>query len=149
MLLEDYSTAVYWRIAAIFFALAALFSAGIILWYSIFRENPNMPDETDSLEKLRFEQELSREKHNLLSEVVTSFKNFPPIGFDSTTSTIEEESPTIQKPPSIHKRKPNFFQRLCHLIFSSGPPKISNRTKICKSETITFEQPLCKYFIFS
>jgi len=66
MLLEDYSTAISWRIAAIFFSVASLFSMGVVLWFLVFRENPNLPDETDSTEQLRFTTETEKEKHNLL-----------------------------------------------------------------------------------
>ena len=65
MLIDDYGSAIMWRLLAIFFTIAALFSLAVVAWFLIFRENPDMPDETDSIEKHRFLDEQKREKHNL------------------------------------------------------------------------------------
>lgn len=129
MFLEDYSTAISWRIAAIFFSMASIFSACIVVWFLIFRENPNMPDETDSDEQLRFTTETEKEKHNLLSEIVGAFKNFPNIGLDYT---YDEES----------QIKQNFFQRLCYVMFGSMNYKDSNpRDSNKPSQTTVNSQP--------
>lgn len=132
MILEDYSTAIYWRIAAIFFAIAALFSAGTILWYLIFRENPNMPDETDSSERLRFEEELRKEKHNLISEIVGAFRNIPSIGFNNNCDKQNEIS---------------FWQRFCLLMGSSSSKNAKTRIPKCESQIVNFKQPLSNFTI--
>lgn len=84
-MIPDSSAAVYWRIYAILATLTSLFSAAAVLWYLVFRDNPNQPDETDSKEKLRFIDELHQRKHNLLSEIITAFRNMPPLIEDRAT----------------------------------------------------------------
>ena len=107
MLMEGYTSSVFWRISAIFAVIAALFSVGVVLWYLIFRDNPNMPDETDPEEIDRFHTEIDREKHNLFSEIVAQFKNFP-----SMNASLK--SKMNQKPNG-----PNFFHRLAYLAFGT------------------------------
>ena len=104
MLIDDYSNAIYWRIAAIFSTIAALFSVAIVLWYLIYRQNPNTPDETDSKEKLRFfKTPKINMKHNLLSEIIDSFKSFPLKILKSTSSRSHQ----------------NFLQRFAYFLFGS------------------------------
>ena len=130
MLLEDYTTAIFWRIASIFFTVSSIFSVGVIIWYLIYRENPNMPDETDSDEKLRFNSDFNKEKHNLLTEIIGSFKNFPSIGFKSDPTKVNN----------------NFIHRLCYLLFGSmnqdekiNDMKIESEEKIITNETSIFQ----------
>lgn len=110
MLIEDFSNAIYWRIAAIFSTIAALFSVAVVLWFLIFRDNPDLPDDTDSLEKYRFVNDFDKEKHNLLSEIIIALKNMTL--FNYSTKNSESES-------SVNDKSPNFFQRLGYLLF--GP----------------------------
>lgn len=130
MLLEDYTTAIFWRIASIFFTVSSIFSVGVIIWYLIYRENPNMPDETDSDEKLRFNSDFNKEKHNLLTEIIGSFKNFPSIGIKSDPTKVNN----------------NFIHRLCYLLFGSmnqdekiNNVKIESEEKIITNETSIFQ----------
>jgi hypothetical protein len=107
MLIEDYSNAVYWRIAAIFSTIAALFSVVVVLWFLIFRDNPNLPDETDSIEKLRFDNNINKKKYNLISELTHAFKHFPKLSLSNNS----------QQSSSIGSQ--NFFQRLAYCLFAS------------------------------
>ena len=137
MLIEDYYDAVYWRIAAIFATIASLFSAAVVLWFLLFRDNPNMPDETDSNEKLRFTANVDKEKHNLFSEIVATFYNLPSFNASSFRK--------------IKKKSQNFFQRLAFFIFGSVGEDCSlsdlenNLDK--KSNKIVFEDIFLKEII--
>ncbi len=136
MFLEDYTTAVNWRIGAIFLSVASLFSASIVIWFLIFRENPNLPDDTDQEEKVRFSTEQNKVNHNLMSEIVGAFKNFPSIGFTFNNSENQ-----------------NFFQRLCYIMFGSAnfTNKENNKRsdlKFTKNEHITKQQPMSIYYLF-
>lgn len=118
MLIEDYSNAIYWRIAAIFSTIAALFSVAIVLWFLIFRDNPNLPDETDSVEKSRFENNIHKERYNLISELVYAFKHFPRLNFHSSQQNLHSKS-----------RSQNFLQRLAYFLFGA-------RSDDCSSDEI-------------
>lgn len=75
MLVEDFSNAVYWRIAAIFSTIAALFSLAIVFWFLTFRDNPDLPDDTDSLEKTKFLIGINKKtKDSLLEEIIIALK---------------------------------------------------------------------------
>jgi hypothetical protein len=108
MLIEDYTSAIVWRISAIFFTISALFSVAVVLWFLIFRENPNMPDDTDSMEKHRFMNEFDKEKHNLLSEIIGSFKNMPSFNASSRATS------------GFKSNEQNFLQRLAYFFFGSS-----------------------------
>lgn len=114
MLLEEYSSAVYWRISAIFSTIAALFSASIVIWFLIFRDNPDLPDDTDSNEKLRFKTDHKKHHHNLISELTHAFKHFPKLSTSSDST------------PSTSKRPQNFFQRLMYFLFGSDSQNCSD-----------------------
>lgn len=103
MLVEDYTSAILWRISAIFFSIAALFSVATVFWFLVFRENPDRPDDTDSLEQSRFIEEFDREKHNLLSEIIGEFKTI------SSIYTPANSSPSNQ----------SFFHRLVYFFCGS------------------------------
>jgi hypothetical protein len=111
MLIEDYSNAIYWRIAAIFSTIAALFSVLVVLWYLIFRENPDMPDQTDSKEKIRFINDPHKENFNLMSELVSNFGNF----------YAKYLRLKIRKRETCGKSQ-SFLQRLAYFIFGSYGP---------------------------
>jgi hypothetical protein len=132
MLIEDYTSAVLWRISAIFFTIAALFSAAVVVWYLIFRENPNMPDETDSLEKNRFVNEFEKDKHNLLSEIIGAFKNMP-----SLNASIK-----VNSKKSLPQQQ-NFCQRLAYFFCGSFN---SSNEQIIDSET---DQSTGNFLFFS
>lgn len=109
MFLEDYSNAVYWRIAAIFSTIAAIFSVVVVLWFLIFRDNPNLPDEGDSDEKLRFATGIKQKRNNLFSEITHAFRHFPKLTLSGDSSLR-----------SIHTGKSqNFLQRLIYFVFGS------------------------------
>jgi hypothetical protein len=109
MLVEDYSNAVYWRIAALFSTIAALFSAAVVMWFLIFRQNPNMPDETDSAEKIRFLHDIDKDKHHLLSEIIRTIKSFPHKFWRKG-----------RRSNSKCDKSPNLLHRLGYLIFGSS-----------------------------
>jgi len=96
MVIDDYYDAVYWRIAAIFATIASLFSAAVVLWFLMFRDNPNLPDETDSNEKLRFIANVDKEKHNLFSEIVATFYNLPSFNASSFRKIKKKSKPKFQ-----------------------------------------------------
>lgn len=106
MLIDDYSNAIYWRIAAIFSTIASLFSAAVVLWYLIFRDNPNLPDETDSKEKFRFKNDIDKKKYNLFSEIVANFTNIPSMN----ASNIRKPKPKSQ----------TFTERLAYFLFGTN-----------------------------
>ena len=106
MLIDDYGAAIMWRLLAIFFTIAALFSLAVVAWFLIFRENPDMPDETDSIEKHRFLDEQQKEKHNLLSELVQAFRQMSASCRGSRCNNSEQQ---------------NFFQRLIYFFCGSTP----------------------------
>jgi hypothetical protein len=110
MLVEDYSNAVYWRIAALFSTIAALFSAAVVLWFLIFRQNPNMPDETDSGEKIRFINDFDKEKHHLLSEIIRTLKSSP-YKFWRKNNLLSNTK---------CDKSPNFLHRLAYFFFGSS-----------------------------
>jgi hypothetical protein len=143
MFLEDYTTAINWRIGAILLSVGSLFSVSIVIWYLIFRENPNLPDETDQEEKERFrteQQSNNNDKHNLMSEIVGAFKNFPSIGFTFNYTNSDNQ---------------NFFQRLCYVMFGSAnyyfkeEKNMRSDFKFNKNENVIRQQPSSIYlFLF-
>jgi hypothetical protein len=112
MLVEDYSNAVYWRIAALFSTIAALFSAAVVIWFLLFRQNPNMPDETDSAEGLRFLDNIDKEKHHLLAEIIRTVRSFP---YKCCWDKWWRGSATCGD-----RGSPSFMQRLAYVFFGSS-----------------------------
>ena len=107
MMIENYLGEIEWRIAALFSTLAALFSLCVVLYYLIFRDNPNLPDNTDSAEKERFLNELNNEKYNLISEICYSIKNFTSFALVSRSNRSKNNFQ-------------NCFQRLLYVICGSN-----------------------------
>lgn len=112
MLIEDFSSAVYWRIAAIFSTIAALFSVAVVFWFLIFRDNPDLPDDTDPSEKTRFLNDINRKKsNNLLEEILEALKNL----YESKKSV-----------------KSSFMKKMEYLIFGSSSEN-GKRKKLYKN----------------
>ena len=112
LFLEDYSNAVYWRISAIFATIAALFSVAVVLWFLIFRAIPDMPDDTDSSEKLRFDTNThTLKRYNLISELTYAFKHFPRM--------------TVSGDSDLSIEQPGFLNRLAYFLFGSSSSSTS------------------------
>lgn len=119
MLIEDFSSAVYWRIAAIFSTIAALFSVAVVFWFLIFRDNPDLPDDTDPSEKTRFLNDINRKKsNNLLEEILEALKN------------LYESKKNV---------KSNFMRKMEYLIFGSSTENGKNFILIKKFKLIIFD----------
>ncbi|CAF0742654.1 unnamed protein product [Brachionus calyciflorus] len=109
MLVEDFSNAIYWRIAAIFSTIAALFSVAVVFWFLIFRDNPDLPDDTDSLEKEKFLKGSNHKKtNNLLEEIIEALKNI----FNSKSG-----------------QKSKLMKKMEYLIFGSSSENFSESEK--------------------
>ncbi|RMZ94853.1 hypothetical protein BpHYR1_005611 [Brachionus plicatilis] len=116
MLIEDFSSAVYWRIAAIFSTIAALFSVAVVFWFLIFRDNPDLPDDTDPSEKTRFLNDINRKKsNNLLEEILEALKNL----YDSKKNV-----------------KSSFMKKMEYLIFGSSSENDMESDNTMNSSTL-------------
>jgi hypothetical protein len=113
MISNDLTIAIYWRIGAIVATLCSIFSVSIVLWFLIFRDNPNRPDDTDTTEKVRFVEEVFERKHNLISEIFTALKNIP------SFHILRPNEPEPQKFAS-------FCQRLYYFIIGHDEPIMRN-----------------------